>query len=120
VIGGDLNHDDPDTVGVLDAHLGQPPGLGHGPPDDRYSGRGQPGMLLADVPHLDPDHHRAPGSAGRLPGDLKQSLAKEENHARMVVRRAELPVHGQAQDVTIEAQAAVQVAGALPLRAIWP
>ena len=68
-------------------------------------------MLLADIPHLDPDHQRAPWRAGCVSGDLKQSLAEEENHPRMV-RRAELPADGQAQDVAVEAEAAVQVAGA--------
>ena len=47
----------------------------------------------------------------RVPGDLKQSLAEEEHHARMV-RRAELPVDSQTQHVAVEAKAAVQVAGA--------
>jgi hypothetical protein len=48
--------------------------------------------------------------AGCVSGDLEQSLAEEENHPGMV-RRAELPVDGQAQDVAVEAEAAVQVAG---------
>jgi hypothetical protein len=59
VIGGDLDQDDPDAIGVLDPHLDQPPALRCGLPDDRNSGRSQPGMLAADIPDLDPDHHRA-------------------------------------------------------------
>ena len=109
--GGNLDQDDPDAVGVLDPHLNQSPGLGHGFPDDRCSGRSQPGMLLADIPDLNPDHHRAPCSASGVPGDLKQSLAKEEHHPRMVWR-AELPVDSQAQHVAVEAETAVQVARA--------
>jgi hypothetical protein len=35
-------------------------------------------MLGADIADLDPDHHRAPGRAGRVPGDLKHSLAEVE------------------------------------------
>jgi hypothetical protein len=61
---------------------GEPsPGLG-GFQGDRYSDRGQPGVFRADIPHLDPDHHRAPGRPG------------------------------QAEHVTVEPQAAIQVAGA--------
>ena len=52
-----------------------------------------------------------PGRAGRVPGDLEQPLAEEE-HQPGIVRRAELPVDGQAEQVTVEAAAAVQVAGA--------
>jgi hypothetical protein len=68
-------------------------------------------MLLVDIPYLDPDHQRASWGASRVPGDLEQSLAEEEHRPRMI-RRAEFPVHGQAQDVPVEAEAAVQVAGA--------
>jgi hypothetical protein len=111
VAGGNLDQDDPDAVGILDPHLDQSPGLGDRFPDDWYSGRGQPGVFRADIPHLDPDHHRTLGRPGRVPGDLEQSLAEEEDRSRMV-RGAELPVNGQAQDVTVEPQATVQVTGA--------
>ena len=109
--GGNLDQDDPDSIGVLDPHLDQAPGLDCGFPDDRDSGCGQPGVLGVDIPYLDPDHHRAPGRAGRVPGDFEQPRAEEEHHAG-IVRRAELPVDGQAQDVAVEAAAAVQVARA--------
>ena len=46
-----------------------------------------------------------------MPGDFEQPLAEEEHHSG-IVRRAELPGDGQAQDVAVEATAAVQVAGA--------
>lgn len=109
--GRNLDQDDPDAVGVLDPHLDQAPGLRHWLPHNRDSGRGQPGMLGVNVPDLDPDHHRAAGRAGRLPGDLEQPLAEEE-HQPGIIRRAELPVDGQAEQVTVEAATAVQVAGA--------
>ena len=109
--GGNLDQDDPDAVGVLDPHLDQSPRFGHGFADDRDSGRSQPGMLLPDLPHLDPDHHRVPWRISRVPGDLKQSLAEEKHHPRMV-GRAELPADGQTKHVAVEAEAAVQVAGA--------
>jgi len=71
-----------------------------------------PGVLGVNVPYLDPDHHhRAPGKAGGTPGDLEQSRAEEEHHAG-IVRRAELPVDGQAQHIAVEAAAPVQIAGA--------
>ena len=110
MISGNLDQDDPDAVGVLDVHLGQAPRLGGRFSHDRDSGRGQPGVLRVHVAHLDPDHHRAPGRPGRGPGDLEQSLAEEE-HQPGIVRRAELPLDGQAEQVTVEAAAAVQVAG---------
>ena len=62
----------------------RPQGSAGGLPDDRDSGRGQPGVLGADIPYLDPDHHRAPGRAVRVPGDLEQPLAEEEHHPGIV------------------------------------
>jgi len=111
VVSGNLDQDDPDAVGVLDVHLGQAPRLGCGLPYDRDPGRGQPGVLGVHIADLDPDHHRAPGRPGGVPGDLEEPLAEEE-HQPGIVRRAELPVDGQAEQVTVEAAAAVQVAGA--------
>jgi len=35
-------------------------------------------------PYLNPDHHRAPGKAGRVPGDLEQARAEEEHHPGIV------------------------------------
>jgi hypothetical protein len=114
VIGGNLDQDDPDAVRVLDPHLDQSPELRCRFSDDA-DGFGQPGVLGVDIPYLDPDHHRAPRRAGRVPGDFEQSLTEEEHHSG-IIRRAELPVDGQAQDVAVEAAAAVQVAGAQEVR----
>jgi hypothetical protein len=111
VTGGNLDQDDPDAVGVLDPHLDQSPGLCCGCPDDPDCGCGQPAVLGADISYLDPDRHRAPRSTGPVPGDFEQSLAEEEHHPG-IVWRAELAVDGQAQDVAVEAAAAVQVARA--------
>ena len=111
MIGGNLDQDDPDAIGVLDPHLDQSPRLCCGFPDDADSGCDQPGVLGVDIPYLDPDHHRVPGRAGRVPGNFEQSRAQEEHHSG-IVPRAELPVDGQAQDIAVEAAAAVQVAGA--------
>jgi Domain of unknown function (DUF1707) len=110
VIGGNLDQDDPDAIGILDPHFGQAPGLGGRLPDDRDSGRGQPGVLGADIPYLDPDHHRTPGRAVRVPGDLEQPLAEEEHHPG-IVGGTELPVNGQTQHVAVEAAAAAQIGG---------
>ena len=109
--GGNLDQDNPYAVGVLDPHLDQAPGLHRWLSDNRDPGCGQPGVLGADITDLNPDHHRVPGRAGRMPGDFEQSLAEEEHHCG-IVRRAELPVDGQAEDVPVEAAAPVQVAGA--------
>ena len=108
--GGNLDQDDPYAIGVLDLHLDQAPGLRCWLSDNRDSGCSQPCMLGADIPDLDPDHHRVPGRADPVAGDLEQPLAEVE-HQTGIVRRAELPVDGQAEQVTVEAAAAVQVAG---------
>jgi hypothetical protein len=88
----------------------KPQGSVTGPREDGDSSRGQPGVLGVDIPYLNPDHHRVSRRAGHVPGDLEQSRAEEEHHPR-IVRRAELPVDGQAQYAAVEAAAAVQVAG---------
>jgi hypothetical protein len=102
MVSGNLDQDDPDAVGILDLHLDQAPRLGYRIPHDRDSGRGQPDVLGVNIADLDPDHHRVPGRISRVPGDLKQPLAEEE-HQPGIVRRAELPVDGQAEHVTVEA-----------------
>jgi len=111
VIGRNLDEDDPDAVWVLDPHFDQAPGLSCWLPDDRDSGCGEQGVLGVYISYLDPDHHRALGRTGRVSGDLEQSMAEEE-HQPGIVRRAELPVHGQAQYIAVEVAAAVQVARA--------
>ena len=111
MISRNLDQDDPDAVWVLDPHLGQAPGLCCWLPHDRDPGCGQPGVLGVNIPDLDPDHHRVPWRADRVPGYLEQPLAEEEHQAG-IIRRAELPVDGQAEQVAVEAAAAVQVAGA--------
>jgi hypothetical protein len=117
VVGGNLDYDDPNAVGVLDPHLEQSSGLGRGFPHEGYSGCSQPGMLLADIRswiQIISDRHGEPAACR----DLKQSLAEEENHARMI-RRAELPVDGQARHVAVRAEAAVQVTGRTMIRTFW-
>ena len=53
--------------------------------------RPQPaGVLAADIPYLNPDHHRAPSRTGRIPGDLEESRAEEE-HYPGIIRGTELP-----------------------------
>ena len=110
MISRNLDQNDPDAVGVLDLHLDQAPRLWL-PVPARSGLRPQPAeRARVNIADLDPDHHRAPGLVGRVPGDLEQSLPEEE-HQPGIVRRAELPVDGRAEQVTIEAAAAVQVAG---------
>jgi hypothetical protein len=66
-MGGNLDQDDPDAIGVLDPYLGQTPRLRSGLPDDRDAGRGQPSVLGVNVPGLAPDHHRVAGGPGPCP-----------------------------------------------------
>jgi hypothetical protein len=108
MIGGNLDQDDPDAIGVLDPHLAQSPGFCGRLPDNPYSGRRQPGVLGVNVPHLDPDHYRAPRRAGCASGDLEESRAEEEHHAG-IFRGTELPVDGQAEYVAVEATAPISV-----------
>jgi hypothetical protein len=54
VIGRNLDHDDPNAVGVLDPHLDQTPGLGSRLPYNQDSSRGQPGVLGVDIPRTVP------------------------------------------------------------------
>jgi hypothetical protein len=111
MIGGNFDEDDADAVGVLDPHFGQSPGFRCGPSEDTSSCRSQPVVLCVNIANLEPDHHRAPGRAGRVAGDLEQSRAEEE-HQPWICGRAELPVDRQAQYVAIETMAAAQVGGA--------
>jgi hypothetical protein len=109
VIGGNLDQDDLDDIGSW-IHISVNPRALLRAPDDGDSGRGQPGLPGVDIPHLNPDHHRVPGRAGRVPGYLEQARAKEEHHPG-IVWRVELAEDGQAQDIAAEPAAAVQVAG---------
>jgi hypothetical protein len=111
VIGGNLDEYDPDAVRVLDPHLDQSPGLCYGLPEDTNSCRNQPVVLCVNITYLKPDHHRVPGRADRAAGDLEESRAEKEHHPG-ICRRAELPVDRQAQYVTVETTASVQVGGA--------
>ena len=73
---------------------------------------GQPGSAQpAYLPYLKPDHHPMPAGADPAPGDLEQSLAGERTHTR-IVWWAKLLIDRQAEDVAVEAAAAVQVARA--------
>src|SRR6185437_1580620 len=74
-------------------------------------GRGQTGVLGADIPNLQPEHDRATGGSGPGPGHLEQSLAEEEHHAR-ILRGPELAVDGQAKRIAVEPSAPVKVGGA--------
>jgi hypothetical protein len=108
VTGRNLGQDDPDAVGVLDVHLDQAPGFRSWLPHNRDSVRGQPGMLAMNIADLDPDHHRGPGPAA-CPATSSCPWSGK-NTSPGSSGRAELPANRQAQQVTVEAAAAVQVA----------
>ncbi len=111
MIAGDFNENDPDTVGVLDPHLGQPPGLRYRLTQNANASRSQPLTLGVHVPHLQPDHHRVPRSAGPVPGDLEEPWAEKEHQSR-IGRRTELPVDRQTQHIPVEMMGSAQVGGA--------
>jgi hypothetical protein len=73
------------------------------------AGRSQPLMLGVNIPHLEPEHHRVPGSAIRVPGDFQKACADKEDHPG-IGRRAELAVDRQAQHVPVEVAASAQYA----------
>ena len=60
MIGGNLDEDDLNAIGILDPHFNQSPGLRYWLPEDTDACRSQPTVLRVNVPHLDPDHHRGP------------------------------------------------------------
>ena len=111
VIGRNLVPDDPDAVGVLELPVDQTPGLRSRLLDNRDSSRSQPDMPGMDIPDLDRDQHRAPGGPTACP-ETSSSPWPRKNTSLGSCRPAELPVDGQAEQVTVEAAAAVQVAGA--------
>ena len=67
-------------------------------------------MLGVNIADLDPDHHRGPWRTGRVPATSSTPAGEEQQPG--IIRRAELPADGQAEQVMAEAAAAVQVAGA--------
>jgi hypothetical protein len=80
VTGGNLDQDDPDAAGIFGPHSGQAPGLGGWLSEGRDCGRGQPGVLGVDIPHLDPDHHYR--AAGGVPGDLERPGGRKNTTPR--------------------------------------
>lgn len=111
VIGGDLDQHDPDAVGIFDPHLGQSPRLGGRLAQNANTCCRQSLMFSLDIPHLEPDHHRLPGGARRVPGNFQQPGAEEEHYCG-IGRRAELAINRQAQHIPVEMAAAAQVGGA--------
>ncbi len=83
VIGRNFDEDDADTVRILDPHLSQSPRLGYWLTQDVNAGGCQPRVLGLDIPYLEPDHQRVPGSADGAAGDLQKTCAKKEDHARI-------------------------------------
>jgi hypothetical protein len=85
VVVGDLNEHDMYAVRVLDPRLDRPPQLSAGFPSDCHSRRHQAVTFGRYVADLQPDPKR---SARRLvsggPGYFEQSLADEEDQARIL------------------------------------
>ena len=108
VIGGHLDQDNLQAVGILDPHLGQAPWLYPGLAQNSHACGAEPLMLRLHVPHLEPDHHRLLRSGSPVPGDFQQPSAQEE-HRRRVSGGTELPVDGQAQHIAVELPAPAKV-----------
>jgi hypothetical protein len=64
----DLGQDDLAAIGSW-IHISARPQAWLRVPGDGDCGRGQPGVPGVNIAYLDPDHHRVPGKAGRVPGD---------------------------------------------------
>ena len=109
--GRELDQDNPD--GPRDPQPTSRSGPRAPPPTlaNRDSGCGQPGVLGVNIADLDPDHYRATGRAAACPDTSSSPWPRKEHHSG-IIRRAELPVDGEAQQVTVETAAVVQVAGA--------
>src|SRR3954467_1214949 len=97
---GDFHESDTYAVGIFDPHLDQSPRLSSGRLCDRHAGGRQAIVLRGDVPHLQPERQTHRWLLG-LTGDLQQPVSQEEDDPR-TLWRAELPVHGEAEDVAVE------------------
>ena len=111
MIGGNLDQDDPDAVGVL-YHISIKP-------DGSAAGSRMTGTPAAASRAYSAWTSRTwiqniterPRWVGRMPGDLEKARTEKE-YRPGIFRLAELPVDGQAQNVAVEATAPAQVAGA--------
>jgi rhodanese-related sulfurtransferase len=104
-----LDEHDPDAVRIGDPALDQPPRLPPRLAEDRCTRSRQAVDLRNDVADLEPQRHPAHRAVGAA-GHLEQSVPGEEDQSRLL-RRAELPVHGQAEDVPVEGLAPHRVGG---------
>jgi hypothetical protein len=78
----DLGQDDPEAVGVLDPHFGQPPGLRHRLPQDRDSGRGQRACSAWTSRTWIQIITEDPGGPAACPETSSSPLAGVEHHPR--------------------------------------
>lgn len=105
---GNLDQDVPDAVSVLGPHLGQSPS----PAGSRVTGTPAAAgrACSADIPHPDPNHHRAPGRPGRVPWAPRADPGRGRKPSRDGLL-GRLPADGQARHITVEPQAVARVAG---------
>ncbi len=97
---GDFHESDSHAIGICDPHLDQSPWLPSGRLSNRHAGGRKPLMLRSDIPHVQPERQTHRWRLG-LTGDLQQPVSQEEDEPRSL-RWAELPVHGEAEDVAVE------------------
>jgi hypothetical protein len=108
VIGRDLDEHDRYAVRIFDPHLDQPPRLRPGFTGDVHSRRHEALVLGSYVPDLQPDPKRSGRLAVGCTGYLQQSLAQEEDQS-WILRRPELAIDREPEDVPVEAAAALWV-----------
>jgi hypothetical protein len=109
VIGGNLDQDDLDAIGVLDPQSVKPQGSVAGPPmmgTAAAASRACPAWISRAWIQIITECPGGPGVCPETPG--KPGPRK---NSPGIVGRAELAVDGQAQYVAVEVAAAVQVAG---------
>jgi hypothetical protein len=104
VIVGNLDKDDGHSVGVLDPHLQQAPGLPPWPANHGDPGGQQPLALSLDIAYLNPHGQAIPGSVGGPTAHFEEAVSQEEDQAR-VIGTAELSIDRQSQGLSIEAPA---------------
>jgi len=110
MVGRNLHEDQHKPVWIGDAKLDQPPGLGRCALEDLHPGRTELLLCLPDVPNLQPQLRRACWRIDLLIREL-QATAPEEEHDAAGITSAKLSHGMQAENITVETEAAIEIAG---------
>ena len=104
----DFDQNEQQAVWIGHPKLDEAPGLLHRTFDDRNPGGAQLLLGPADIAHLKPKLGRRRRRLRFPIGELQIAAAQEEDHAARVTL-AKLPHRMEAEDVPIEAQAAIEI-----------